>query len=60
MIDKLLTINELAEYYSVSRQTIWRWLKDGLPYRELPSGHKRFKLEDVATWCDQVKATGKE
>lgn len=51
-MDKLLTVNELAEYYSMSRETVYNWINRGCPYRELPSGRKRFKLSDVATWCD--------
>jgi len=55
----LLKIDELRKYYNVSRDTIYRWIKDGCPYVRLPSGHKRFDLAEVAEWCDKTQEHAK-
>ena len=50
MDEKLLTLNDLADYLSVSRRTVYRILKKGdLPgYRV--GNHLRFRHSDIEKW----------
>ena len=54
----LLTVNELSDYFKVSRDTVYKWIRQGMPYQELPNGHKRFYIMDVVDWFDRVKESG--
>ena len=47
--DDLLTPDEIADTYKVSRQTIGRWARAGtLPTAaRTPGGHRRFRRADV-------------
>jgi len=46
--DKLLTDRDLAEMYSVSRATIWRWSKEGhIPPPIKIAGSTRWRGADV-------------
>lgn len=51
--DKLLNLQELAEYLNVTKRTVYRLL-DG---SDLPSfrvgSHLRFKREEIDEWLDQ-------
>ncbi len=51
--DKLLNLQELAEYLNVTKRTVYRLL-DG---SDLPSfrvgSHLRFKREEIDDWLDQ-------
>jgi len=51
--DKLLNLQELAEYLNVTKRTVYRLL-DGC---DLPSfrvgSHLRFKREEIDEWLDQ-------
>lgn len=42
--DRLYTADQLAEYYQVTRETIWRWGAKGLIERVKIGGATRFKL----------------
>lgn len=46
---KLITIKELSKEIGVSRSTIYRLLKKGLPYYQV-GGSKRFDLSEVRDW----------
>lgn len=53
MLDKkLYTVSELSEKLSVSRQTIYRWRKDGLPYKKIFNS-VRFDLSEVEEWVNE-------
>lgn len=55
-LDKLLTIDELAEYVRVSTRTIYRMLDDGeLPFAIKVKGSWRFKESDVLAWLETQK-----
>ena len=47
--DDLLTPDEIAETYKISRQTVGRWAREGtLPTgARTPGGHRRFRRGDV-------------
>ena len=47
--DDLLTPDDIAEIYKISRQTVGRWARDGtLPTAaRTPGGHRRFRRSDV-------------
>jgi excisionase family DNA binding protein len=49
--DRLLTANEVAEFLSVSAETVLRWTRRGdLPGFRLPGGALRYRLEAIETW----------
>lgn len=48
---RLLTANELARRYGVTRQTIYNLMKRGMPSLRLGSA-RRFRLADVDAWLD--------
>lgn len=49
--EQLLTTHDVAKALNVSPRTVARWVDRGWvkPEITLPSGHHRFKLEDVKT-----------
>lgn len=51
---KLITIKELQETYSISRSTIDRWRKEGLPYVKVGRG-VRFDENEVILWIQKNK-----
>lgn len=51
-MEKLLTIEGVAEYLAVSRATIYRLLKAGnIPHKKV-NGHYRFKLSEINEWIE--------
>lgn len=48
-----LTSEELQKYLNISRTTLWRLRKEGLPHKKL--GHKtiRYDLEEVEKWLEE-------
>lgn len=48
-----LTAKELQEELNISRTTLWRLRKEGLPHQKI--GHKtiRYDLEEVAKWLNK-------
>jgi len=42
-----------AQYASVSKGTISRWMKEGLRHARLASNSVRVKAEDVDAWMDK-------
>lgn len=50
-----MTVPEVAAYLGVSRQTIWRWLRDlDFPSHQPsgPRGRRLFKRSEVDAWID--------
>jgi excisionase family DNA binding protein len=45
-------INEVCDYLNISRQTLWRFTKTGLPHSRV-GNIVRFKLDDVDTWLGE-------
>lgn len=46
---ELLTTNELAKHLKVTRSTLWRWEKEGMPYLKI-GDTKRYELDCVLEW----------
>lgn len=44
---------ELQEHLKVSSVTIWRWRKEGLPFKKLGPQSIRFDLEEVMKWLEK-------
>jgi len=62
MKEKLLTIEDLAEYLNISRRTVYRLLKEGtLPGYRIGS-HMRFRRGEIDRWLEgkrlEKKKTG--
>lgn len=47
----LLTINQLANYFGVSRWTVHQWINEGCPTEDSPTKGHRFDLDRVKTWA---------
>lgn len=52
MLDRLLTTEELMEHFSVTRQTIYNWRKEGMPYKKYVK-LVRFDLREVIDWLEK-------
>ena len=53
MEDKLMTVEELAEYLAVPVQTVYRWRHRGYGPRGIKVGrYIRFRRADVETWLN--------
>jgi excisionase family DNA binding protein len=47
-VEKLYTVKEIAKILSVSRNTIWRWVREGkLKSIKLSNGATRFTEKDI-------------
>ena len=53
-MDKLITMKDLQEKYSLSRATIDRWRKEGMPYMKI-GRNVRFNEEKVIIWIFENK-----
>lgn len=49
---KILTTDELTDYLSVTRQSVYNWRKEGMPYKKLGS-LVRFDLDEVLSWLEE-------
>lgn len=48
---QLLTVDELAHRYNVTRNTIYRWIRQGMPFIQVgPANRKRFDVEAIEAW----------
>jgi excisionase family DNA binding protein len=54
MEEEFLTADELSKWLKVTRRTIDRWRKKGLPYYKVGSSI-RFKKEEILQWIEQNK-----
>ncbi len=60
MDEKLLTLDDLADYLNVSRRTTYRLLKGSdLPAYRI-GGHLRFRREDIDLWIDKQRLDQKK
>ena len=58
--DGLLTVEQLADYLGVPRQTIYRWNHTGDGPPPLKVGrHRRYRRRDVERWLDRMSAEGR-
>jgi excisionase family DNA binding protein len=58
--ERLLTTMEAADYLSVSRRTLTRWLAAGIgpPSIKLPSGARRYRRADLDRWLAEHREEG--
>ncbi len=52
MEDRLMTIDELADYLRVQKRTIYDWLKKGKIPAIKTVGQWRFKKEKIDDWLE--------
>ena len=59
LLEKLMTIEDLCEYLSVSRSTAYEWTHTGfIPHYKLPRG-VRFKVAEIDTWLKKRRSRGR-
>lgn len=58
MEEKFLTTDELCELFKVSRRTIERWRKAGMPFIKIGS-NVRFKQREVLKWIEEQDSNKK-
>jgi excisionase family DNA binding protein len=49
----LITTKELQEKLGVTSVTIWRWRKEGLPFKKIGVKSIRFDLAEVEAWIEK-------
>ena len=54
MEKQLLTTIELSQVLNVSRQSIYKWRKDGMPFYKIGKA-VRFDLEEIKEWLQTKK-----
>jgi excisionase family DNA binding protein len=57
-MESLMTVQELVDYLRVSRTTIDRWRREGMPYQKISRG-VRFERESVLKWIRENKNSEK-
>ena len=48
--ETMLNKDEIAKEIGVSKVTIERWMKKGMPHMKAPNGTVRFELESIKEW----------
>ena len=51
--EKLMTIDDLADYLRVKRRTVYDWVKKGKIPAIKTVGQWRFKKEQIDVWLEQ-------
>jgi len=49
---KLIATKELSELIGVTEVTIWRWRKEGMPFKKLGT-RIRFEYDSVIEWLEK-------
>lgn len=49
-MERAITRKELCDYFKVTRQTIYEWQKEGMPYDNLGRRMLRYNIEEVREW----------
>jgi len=57
-MNSLITIQELVNCFKISRTTIDRWRREGMPFEKIGRG-VRFNKEDVLEWIRKNKSSEK-
>ncbi len=58
-MDELLTTAELCAWLKVTRDTTWKWRKEGMPF--IGGGRFiRFRKDDVLQWLNERRDTDEE
>ncbi len=56
MNDAYLNMRKLTQHFSLSRHTVLKLIKEGLPAIQLPSGYHLFKVSEVEAWLRQSES----
>lgn len=51
----MMTINEICEYLGISKTTLWRYRKQGMPFCRPSPQILLFVKEDVEEWIKERK-----
>lgn len=46
----IVGVNAMAREIGVSRETLYRYMKNGLPYHQISKKKRAFDLEEVKKW----------
>lgn len=52
MVEKLLTVKQLANELSVTTRTVYNWINDGMPSVKV-GYHNRFDIDVVMKWFEE-------
>jgi excisionase family DNA binding protein len=52
-MSELLTVKDLEKFFKVSRQTIYEWRKQGMPFRKIGRSI-RFDMAEVDAWVKSL------
>lgn len=52
MVEKLLTVKQLANELSVTTRTVYNWINDGMPSIKV-GYHNRFDIDVVMNWFEE-------
>lgn len=52
MVEKLLTVKQLANELSVTTRTVYNWINDGMPSIKV-GYHNRFDIDVVMKWFEE-------
>ncbi len=59
-MEKLLTINEVSEYFQISKKTIYNHRNYGLPFIKLGKKTIRYNLNAVSKWFEEYNKKSKK
>lgn len=51
----LLTTEEVMNYLRISRSTLFRYLKEGMPYIQISKRKNLYDLDKVNEWLEKTK-----
>ena len=46
----MITVKEVCDRYKVTSRTVYRWIKDGAPFKKIGSKHFLSDYESLETW----------
>ena len=52
-MNKLISTKELAEQIGVTEKTIYRYRKDGMPFKQISVRVIRYDLDEVMKWFEE-------
>ena len=59
-LEKLMTIDEVAEYLQVKKRTVYDWLKKGKIQAIKTVGQWRFKRDQIDVWLQQQNGSNQK
>ncbi len=49
----IIGVKKLAEELGISRETLYRYMKKGLPYHNISEKKRMFEVEEVKNWLER-------